>query len=132
METMVSTMDEIIERVWIVLQSAEYAEVMKGERYHNHIIIKDKHETYRWEDNPSREKEIMDWYGAKDLNELFENGAKKNQPLVRELYRCIGYSIFGYWEVFYWDWNNELADEWLAVVEEIIIEQKCARDSNIL
>jgi len=24
----------------------------------------------------------------------------------------MGYSLFGYWEVFYWDANNDIADEY--------------------
>ncbi len=111
--------DEVIERAWITLRAEEYAEVMRGERYHNHLIIEDELGTYRWKQFPARKAEIMDYFGATDLNELFSNGADKNDPLVRELYRCMGYSIFGYWEVFYWEVNNHKVEDWLNIVDHI-------------
>jgi len=102
---------EILKREWLILQDEDYAEVMGGERYHDHRIIKTDHGTYRWEKDEAREQEIMDHFGITDLNNLT---ASKNDPLVREMYRCMGYSVFGYWEVFYWEVNNEEAGEWDA------------------
>ena len=61
----------------------------------------------------------MQEFGAKDLNDLFIKGANKNDPRIRELYRWIGYSIFGYWEVFYWDWNNDCVDEWWDIADQL-------------
>ena len=102
-----------VSRTEIALVSDEYKDVMYGERFHGHKIVEDEHGTYRWVADPEKEQAIMDEFGAKDLNDLFGRcRADKNDPKVRELYRHIGYSIFGYWEVFYWDWNNEKCDEW--------------------
>ena len=51
-----------------------------------------------------------------DLNsfwaKFYKEGNTKNQKNVREMYRKLGYSVFGYWEVFFWDANNELTEEW--------------------
>lgn len=48
-----------------------------------------------------------------DLNTIvtafFENDIDKNNEIWREMYRGIGYSLSGYWEIFYWDMNNEEA-----------------------
>ena len=105
--------DKILERVFVALKHETYAEIIRGEIHHDHEIIEEpEHNTWRWKAYPKREKEIMGLFNANDLNELFGNGADKNDPLVRELYRCMGYSLSGYHEIFYWDWNNELAHEW--------------------
>lgn len=90
----------------------EYKEVLTCEEF-GHKIIVDKNGTIRWEDYPSRAQEIMDQFGAKNLNDLFGRcGADKNDPIIRELYKCIGYSINGFWEIFYWEVNNDRADEY--------------------
>ena len=36
----------------------------------------------------------------------------KNSEEWRKLYRDIGYSLYGYWEIFYWDMNNEDAADY--------------------
>jgi hypothetical protein len=109
---------EYLERAWIALHHETYAEIMGGEGHHPHRIYKDEHGVFRWEAFPEREQEIMNQFGAKDLNDLFgrchaegKHGGK-NDPLIRQLYRCMGYSLSGYHEIFYWDWNNEEADKW--------------------
>lgn len=45
------------------------------------------------------------------LNYLVEIGYldNKNSEKYRALYRYIGYSLYGYWEIFYWKVNNEKA-----------------------
>jgi hypothetical protein len=39
-------------------------------------------------------------------------GLGKNDESVRKLYRDMGYSLSGYWEIFYWEMNNEDADQY--------------------
>jgi hypothetical protein len=34
-------------------------------------------------------------------------GLNKNSEEVRKLYRDMGYSLSGYWEIFFWEVNNE-------------------------
>lgn len=89
----------------------DYKDVLDTE-YLGHQLYVDEHGTIRWEADPELEKIIMDEYNAKDLNDLFMKGAKKNDPIIRELYKHIGYSLYGFWEIFYWEVNNELAHEY--------------------
>ncbi len=72
------------------------------ESHHKHnIILKDG--IYRWEQTNFD-------YG--DLNRVmdnfYNNGLNKNSEEVRAFYRSIGYSLFGYWELVYWDVNNPI------------------------
>lgn len=72
------------------------------ESHHNHnIILKDG--IYRWEQTNFD-------YG--DMNQImynfYNNGLTKNSEEVRALYRSIGYSLYGYWELVYWDVNNPI------------------------
>jgi len=90
--------------------SEDYAEVLAREEFGYDLII-DQHDTLRWKANPQRENEIMNEFGATDLNDLFGRcRADKNDPKIRELYKAMGYSLYGFWEVFYWEVNNE--DAW--------------------
>ena len=41
-------------------------------------------------------------------------GADKNDPRIRELYKHIGYSLYGFWEIFYWGVNNEDAYKYMG------------------
>jgi len=92
--------------------SSEYKQVLKREHY-GHELYVDKHNTIRWVKNPEKEKEIMEEFGASDLNDLFGRcRADKNDPRIRELYKHKGYSLFGFWEIFYWRVNNPCACEY--------------------
>jgi len=42
--------------------------------------------------------------------DFLERGVTKNDEEWRDAYRKIGYSLSGYWEVFYWNANNEDAE----------------------
>lgn len=88
--------------------------------HHNHPIYKDEHGTLRWKADPVIE---MLWEAqaddgthcgpiALDLNALAAYGPGKNDPRVRELYRRMGYSLHGYWELFHWEVNNPDADQY--------------------
>ncbi len=90
----------------------EYDEVLKCEEPGHELYISE-HGTLRWVADPIKEQEIMDELGASDLNDLFCNGADKNDPRIRELYKHMGYSLYGFWEVFYWEVNNPLAYQYL-------------------
>ncbi len=96
--------------------AADYEMVLAREEKDGHQLYVDKHDTIRWVENPIREKEIMDIYRAGDLSQLFMHGADKNTAIIRELYKCIGYSLCGFWEIFYWEVNNERANEYVAPI----------------
>ena len=79
----------------------------------------------RWVESPSIDflRFLNNDYGmAIDPNRVFdlnhfwnrcrERGITKNDSRVRQLYRDMGYSVFGYWEVFFWEVNNDIAHEW--------------------
>jgi len=88
----------------------EYAKVLEREELGYDLYI-DNANVLRWVPNPERVEEIMNEFGAKDLNDLFGRcNADKNDPKIRELYKAMGYSLSGFWEIFYWEVNNE--DAW--------------------
>jgi hypothetical protein len=100
---------------WISWEDAakideDYAEILEREFHDGELYITESG-TLCWVENPKREEEIMNAFGAKDLDDLFGRcRADKNDPIIRELYKCIGYSMSGFWEIFYWEVNNEDAD----------------------
>ena len=89
----------------------DYTEMMKTESHHNHSIIV-KNGVYRWEEN-SYINSLVDDIGLNELIMLLQLlDYNKNSEIYRKLYRCMGYSLSGYWDVFYWDVNNDLESEY--------------------
>jgi hypothetical protein len=83
--------------------------------------VKNKHGVHRWEADPTID--MLYEMGAIDLNKLhlalaqkYGREYKKNE-LLRDFYRRMGYSIFGYWEVFHWEVNNPTAEEAEEIAE---------------
>lgn len=94
----------------------DYArEVLDVETHHDHRIIQDRNGTLRWEPNNGIRQFLGE--GRISLNDLCpllaELGYDKNSEVYRKLYRDMGYSLFGYWEVFYWEVNNEAAEDYV-------------------
>ncbi len=93
----------------------DYQEIFKRESHHDHEIIEDDNGTLRWKENPIV-REMTGHGNPISLNDLLpmlcSMGYGKNSEVYRKLYRDMGYSLFGYWEIFYWDWNNEEWDEY--------------------
>jgi len=84
----------------------DYTEMMAAETHHDHEIVL-VGDVIRWKENPivnALLKELSLNFLCPLLGEL---GYGKNSEVYRKLYRDMGYSLSGYWEVFYWDWNNE-------------------------
>lgn len=94
------------------LAEEKYREILDKETHHDHKIIQDDRGVYRWEESPMT-NEILK---GMDLNNLvlllIILGHGKNSEVYRKLYRNMGYSLFGYWEIFYWESNNEEADQY--------------------
>jgi hypothetical protein len=91
----------------------EFREILDCETHHNHPIIEDEGGTYRWKQNP-RVRQLVDKCGLNELVELlFSMGYDKNSEVFRKMYRDMGYSLYGYWEVFYWEMNNEKSQEYI-------------------
>jgi hypothetical protein len=75
-------------------------------------VIEDEHGTVRWKTDPAV-RAVIDKGILNDLWILFMSmGLTKNSEEVRKLYRDMGYSLSGYWEIFYWDMNNEDAHKY--------------------
>jgi hypothetical protein len=85
----------------------DYKLIFETESHHEHEVIEDKHGTVRWKED----KVVRDLFENDiNLNHLWmlfmRMGLTKNSEEVRKLYRDMGYSLLGYWEIFYWDMNN--------------------------
>jgi hypothetical protein len=86
--------------------------ILDTETHHDHEIIKDEDGTLRWKPNLDVCK-IKERLSVNEIIPLFCHlGYGKNSEIYRKFYRDIGYTLFGYWEIFYWDVNNEEADEY--------------------
>lgn len=95
----------------IIIDDDECAAMLLTEQHHDHeIVVVDG--LARWKENPGV-REVVDMC---DLNNMIEDMEKKgigrNDERYRRLYRNMGYSLRGYWEVFYWSMNNEDAEEY--------------------
>jgi len=84
-----------------------FAEIMDKESHHDHEIVDEGHGP-RWKEDPRVCKLVDDMGGLNNIVTLFFSiGITKNDEAWRKLYRDIGYSLYGYWEIFYWEMNNE-------------------------
>lgn len=90
----------------------DYKEMMASESHHNHEIVK-VNGVLRWKQDDF----VSRFTDACNLNDivagLHSNGNGMNSEIYRELYRKMGYSLSGYWEVFYWDMNNDEAADYV-------------------
>lgn len=95
-----------------LMKIEDYKEIFEAESHHDHEVIEDQNGTFRWKEDPTVRK-IIDTGILNDLWVLFyKMGLTKNSEEVRKLYRDMGYSLSGYWEIFYWEVNNEDAEEY--------------------
>lgn len=101
------------------IKEKEYRLILDTETHHDHEIIEDEDGTLRWKPNLNVCK-IKERLSLNNIIPLFYYlGYGKNSEIYRKLYRDIGYSLFGYWEIFYWNVNNEEANEYKPNLEEI-------------
>ena len=101
---------KIIKREDIVVD--EYKLILNKESHHDHEIVMDENGVLRWKENPTVNK-IRENISLNDLCPLLScMGYGKNSEVYRKLYRDMGYSLGGYWEIFYWEVNNEKASEY--------------------
>lgn len=84
----------------------DYKEWMHLESHHDHRIVKDDLGVLRWEKRTLIRK-LVDKCDFNSLIILLNNiGIGKNSEEMRYMYRCMGYSLSGYWEIFHWEVNN--------------------------
>ncbi len=94
------------------IKEAEYRLILDTETHHDHEIYTDESGNLRWRENETVVK-LLEKISLNDLMPLFtELGYDKNSEPSRQLYRDMGYSLFGYWEIFYWEVNNPDADDY--------------------
>lgn len=87
-------------------------DIFEKENHHDHTIIIDENGTYRWLKNEDVTN-IMQNISLNLLCPLLVSmGYNKNSEVYRKLYRDLGYSLHGYWEVFYWEANNPDFDKY--------------------
>ncbi len=78
----------------------EYKTLLLGESRHDHEIV-EVSGVLRWKENPDV-KVILQHLSFNHLCMLLDTlGYGKNSKVYRKLYRDIGYSLSGYWEIFY-------------------------------
>jgi len=95
-----------------------YAEILSRENHHDHQLIIDEHDVLRWEENPDVRRLIDEKIDLNHLLALFQVlGYDKNSELYRKLYRDIGYSLSGYYDIFYWDANNPECDYYQPIIK---------------
>jgi hypothetical protein len=122
-------MTKFITREELLKLDIDYLNEVFAVEDHDHPIIvtpSDRGRSYRWQSDPLIDE--MFNRGMIDLNTIMSGQSNaavgihpkvkptriiKNDPLIRELYRRLGYSLFGYWEVFYWEVNNDNADKYV-------------------
>lgn len=96
----------------------DYIEMMETEQHHQHVIVRDDNGVLRWKEDPFINR-LVD---ACNLNNIIAGfnvmGINKNQEVYRELYRRLGYSLCGYWEIFYWDVNNPIANQYVPPLSD--------------
>lgn len=96
----------------------DYKEMLITESHHQHKIVRIDG-VLRWEENPDVNY-FLESLSLNDLCPLLSVlGFGKNSEVYRKLYRDMGYSLSGYWEVFYWDVNNEDCDEYIQPTEGV-------------
>lgn len=103
---------DAIEKMKSMDDKDNYAEILERESHHDHELLIDDEGKLWWKENPEFVK-LKEKIGLDNLWKLFESlGYDKNSEVIRNMYRHNGYSLFGYWEIFYWEMNNPIADEY--------------------
>jgi hypothetical protein len=86
-------------------------EMLTAEPHYEHPIVKVDGKLY-WKEVP----QIRSYVNRIDLNDLWmllgALGFDRNSETLRRMYRGMGYSLFGSWEIFHWEVTNELAHEY--------------------
>jgi hypothetical protein len=104
--------EKIVDRKDITEET--YLEILDKES-HSHLIIEDKNGVLRWRENSSI-RLLVD-LRILNLNDVvmkfYDKGLSKNSEEFRQLYRDLGYSLSGYWEIFYWEVNNPDFDKYI-------------------
>ena len=97
----------IVSREEACEESSEIREILERESHHSHPIERSPRGALRWKPNLMIREIALQRINLNDLWMLFyEMGLGKNDEPVRKLYRDLGYTLEGYWNLFYWEANN--------------------------
>lgn len=100
---------DVIDWAEVAEISDDYKEILETEKHHQHPIVKDEQGVIRWKEDPL----VRFLVDCGDLNRIVGMmNWNKNREMYRELYRKMGYSLSGYWEIFYWEMNNDEAENY--------------------
>jgi len=112
-------MSKIIKREDIIKKEIEtdennyfYRDFFREEKHHDHEVVQAEDGRYHWKEDPIVSS-CIDNLNLNHLIPLFgQLGIGKNSEIYRKMYRDMGYSLNGYWEIFHWDINNPYADDY--------------------
>jgi hypothetical protein len=89
-----------------------HLEILRREFHHNHELVLDRFSTIRWKPD-DRICSILSGLNFNNVvRDLISRGIDKNCEEYRKVYRDIGYSLDGYWELFYLEVNNPISSEY--------------------
>lgn len=95
----------------IITEVDIYKLIVETETHHDHEIV-EVNGVLRWKAQSTVEL-LTDICNLNDIViALYSRGLDKNSEEHRKLYRDMGYSLRGYWEIFYWEMNNKDADQY--------------------
>jgi hypothetical protein len=94
------------------IKDLDFIEIMKKENHHNHEILQDMEGKLYWRQDDNISAEIEGKNINNNISNLLSKGLNKNSEEYRRFYRDIGYSLFGYWEIFYCKANNPICNEY--------------------
>ena len=90
------------------IKDLNFIKIIKKESHHNHEIIQDEEGILYWKPDENLCAEIE----GKNINDnifyFHSNGLDKNSEEYRKFFRDMGYSLLGYWNIFYCKTNNPI------------------------
>ena len=86
-----------------------HIEIIKTEHHHGHQIFEDQYGIIRWVPDIEYINSIIYKKVNDVVKEMLQRGLDKNCEEYRKVYRYIGYSLIGYWDIFYWNFNNPIS-----------------------
>lgn len=90
-----------------------HVDIVEFDWHHQHQVFEDENGILRWVPDEIFINSIKNKNFNDVVAELLLKGLDKNCEEYRKVYRDIGYSLNGYWEVFYWPENNPIADQYI-------------------
>ena len=85
--------------------------MLETEQHHGHEIV-NINGRLRWKEYPVVSQIVDDCHLNKIIILFLILGIRKNSEAYRKLYRYMGYSLNGYWKVFYCSINNPKAHKY--------------------